>query len=354
MIVAQYEAIFAELSRYVTRLDEDYKITRLEEGLRQNIRTRFCCADIQKYSEIVDKALRAERDCEHFLKSKVGSQSRTAPNQQQPLEKRQWMHVQAAPLGNQEQHFPENCSYCGKYGHKAQVCRTRLKDMGVMPLQQIPPRVQLPVPTQQSGQASCALPSKPPQNQHNRPQPPTSQNQRNQLTKMQPSRARVYSIHSIAPADKPEDNHNIVEGKPVILDKICKSVLVILGGIPMIANLVVMDMFGYDIIFSIDWLTPNHVKLDCYEKTVGFSIPRREPFTIQGKQMNERIERIMLLMNGETPELSVDQIPVVREYQEVFQDIPGLPPCREVDFGINLLPGSAQISMSHIEWRLSK
>ena len=43
--------------------------------------------------------------------------------------------------------------------------------------------------------------------------------------------------------------------------------------------------------------------------------------------------------------VEIGDITVVNEYQDVFpEDLPGLPPEREVDFGIDLLPGTAPIS----------
>ena len=41
----------------------------------------------------------------------------------------------------------------------------------------------------------------------------------------------------------------------------------------------------------------------------------------------------------------IDKIPVVREYPDVFpREFSGLPPEREVDFSIDLIPGSSPIS----------
>ncbi|XP_038975755.1 uncharacterized protein LOC120106774 [Phoenix dactylifera] len=46
-----------------------------------------------------------------------------------------------------------------------------------------------------------------------------------------------------------------------------------------------------------------------------------------------------------TKETKLEDIPVVREYPEVFpDDLPGLPPDREIDFRIDLLPGVGPIS----------
>ena len=41
----------------------------------------------------------------------------------------------------------------------------------------------------------------------------------------------------------------------------------------------------------------------------------------------------------------LEQIPVVKDFVDVFPDeVPGLPPAREVEFAIDLVPGTAPIS----------
>ena len=45
-------------------------------------------------------------------------------------------------------------------------------------------------------------------------------------------------------------------------------------------------------------------------------------------------------------EVKLENVPVVCEFPDVFpKDLPGLPPDRELEFGIEVLPGSAPISM---------
>ena len=41
----------------------------------------------------------------------------------------------------------------------------------------------------------------------------------------------------------------------------------------------------------------------------------------------------------------IDTVPIVNEFMDVFpEDLPGIPPSREVDFGIDLEPGTRPIS----------
>jgi len=43
--------------------------------------------------------------------------------------------------------------------------------------------------------------------------------------------------------------------------------------------------------------------------------------------------------------LKLEDIPIVREFPDVFpEDLSGLPPDREIEFSIDLLPGSSPIS----------
>jgi len=46
----------------------------------------------------------------------------------------------------------------------------------------------------------------------------------------------------------------------------------------------------------------------------------------------------------EIPELEPRVIPIVQEFLEVFQEVPGLPPNREIEFAIELVPNTAAIS----------
>jgi hypothetical protein len=49
---------------------------------------------------------------------------------------------------------------------------------------------------------------------------------------------------------------------------------------------------------------------------------------------------------GEWPPISTWINDVLIEFKDVFQEVPGLPPKRDIDFSINLMPGVAPISKS--------
>ena len=53
------------------------------------------------------------------------------------------------------------------------------------------------------------------------------------------------------------------------------------------------------------------------------------------------------MLNTKDPELKIESVPVVCEFPDVFpEELPGLPPVREVEFGIELIPGTTPISIA--------
>ena len=43
-------------------------------------------------------------------------------------------------------------------------------------------------------------------------------------------------------------------------------------------------------------------------------------------------------------EISIAQMPIIQDFEDIFQEILGLPPKREIDFCIELVPGTSPIS----------
>ncbi|KAL0539981.1 hypothetical protein IC582_024203 [Cucumis melo] len=127
-------------------------------------------------------------------------------------------------------------------------------------------------------------------------------------------------------------------------------------------TLLVLDMQDFDVILGMDWLSANHASIDCFGKEVVFNPPSWPSFKFRGAGMVcipkviSAMKASKLLSQGtwgilasvvdtREPEVSLSSEPVVREYSDVFPDeLPGLPPPREVDFAIELKPGTTPIS----------
>ncbi|GJZ49163.1 putative reverse transcriptase domain-containing protein [Tanacetum coccineum] len=90
---------------------------------------------------------------------------------------------------------------------------------------------------------------------------------------------------------------------------------------------------GFDVIIGMDWLSKYHAKTLFDEKVVHILI-NGETLIIRAQVMEEKLD-----------ERRLEDIPVVREILEVFpEDLPGLPPVRQVEFQIDLIPGAAPVA----------
>ncbi|KAL0539362.1 hypothetical protein IC582_023573 [Cucumis melo] len=127
-------------------------------------------------------------------------------------------------------------------------------------------------------------------------------------------------------------------------------------------TLLVLDMLDFDVILSMDWLAANHASIDCSRKEVAFNPPSMASFKFkeEGSRSLSKVISAMraskLLSQGtwsilasvvDTREVDVSLSSelVVRDYPDVFpEELPGLPPHREIEFAIKLEPGTVPIS----------
>ncbi|XP_016185462.1 uncharacterized protein LOC107627114 [Arachis ipaensis] len=122
-------------------------------------------------------------------------------------------------------------------------------------------------------------------------------------------------------------------------------------------NLVCLPMVGLDLILGLDWLSKNHVLLDCSTKSVYFMSEDTEGLVVVNNYyLNSMIvncfgaecQGILLLTVGVSgDDQNLEQIPVVCEFSEVFpDDIAEFSTHREVEFAIELVPKIGPISIA--------
>jgi hypothetical protein len=91
-----------------------------------------------------------------------------------------------------------------------------------------------------------------------------------------------------------------------------------------------------DVIFGMEWMTQHKVVLDISDRVVEINSP-----TVLYLPFKDGIESCACV----TIISPLDEIPVVCEYTDVFPDeLLGMPPDRDVEFVIELQPGTAPIS----------
>ncbi|KAL4022940.1 hypothetical protein IC575_016686 [Cucumis melo] len=127
-------------------------------------------------------------------------------------------------------------------------------------------------------------------------------------------------------------------------------------------TLLVLDMLDFDVILGMDWLAANHASIDCSRKKVAFKPLSMASFKFKGEgsrslpKVISTMRASKLLSQGtwsilasvvDTREVdvSLSSEPVVRDYPDVFpEELPGLPPHREIEFAIELEPDTVPIS----------
>ena len=141
---------------------------------------------------------------------------------------------------------------------------------------------------------------------------------------------------------------------------ICRGCELEISGILLTIGLRVMDMSEFDVILGMDWLTAYRVVIDCEHKRVTAYTLDSTRVVFQGDKHDILPQTVYESrchgqMAGWPASLTLEDkvrldlhLPrVVCEYEDVFQDeLPGLPPQRVVDFGIELHPSTSPISMT--------
>jgi hypothetical protein len=95
-----------------------------------------------------------------------------------------------------------------------------------------------------------------------------------------------------------------------------------------------------DIILGADWMTQNQVVLDVATRALEIRSPTFEDLTLYLPNQEPTQSCAFAMI-----ELPLKKIPVVYEYADVFPDeLLGMPPDQDVEFAIELQPGTTHIS----------
>ncbi|XP_058782596.1 uncharacterized protein LOC131657129 [Vicia villosa] len=119
-------------------------------------------------------------------------------------------------------------------------------------------------------------------------------------------------------------------------------------------GLVCLSLSGLVVILGMNWLEYNYVHINCYNKYVVFSTPDEEEETglLSARQLRELVQnevQVFLLMASLSVvnQAIVDELQVVREFPEVYpEEVPNVPPEREVKFDIDIVHGTIPVSMA--------
>ncbi|GJR37571.1 putative reverse transcriptase domain-containing protein [Tanacetum coccineum] len=114
-------------------------------------------------------------------------------------------------------------------------------------------------------------------------------------------------------------------------------------GHPFDIDLMPVELGSFDVIIGMDWLAKYHALIVCDEKVVR--IPYRDEKYIQKGCQVYLAQVTSKKAEDKSEEKRLKDVPIVREFPEVFpEDLPGLPPARQVEFQIDLVPGAAPVA----------
>nr|GEZ09454.1 putative polyprotein [Tanacetum cinerariifolium] len=107
------------------------------------------------------------------------------------------------------------------------------------------------------------------------------------------------------------------------------------------ANLFSLDMYDFDIILGMDWLINHRATIVYHTKSVIFGDLDKPEFMYQDSQLG----LLASLMDTSSDGPSLETHPIVRDFSNVFpEELPGIPPERKVEFGIEMILGTQPIS----------
>lgn len=119
-----------------------------------------------------------------------------------------------------------------------------------------------------------------------------------------------------------------------------------IGGLLFPACLIVLGPSNIDIILGMDWLTTHNAVIDCAAKTVQLTHPSGQMIKYSAQIVQNAESQIYALnaLNA-SPLEGIENVPVVRDFQDVFpEELLGIPPARAVEFVIDLKPGTTPIA----------
>nr|GEV49315.1 putative reverse transcriptase domain-containing protein [Tanacetum cinerariifolium] len=161
----------------------------------------------------------------------------------------------------------------------------------------------------------------------------------------------------------------LANGKIIRVNIIIRGCTLNLLNHPFNIDLMPVELDTFDVIICMDWLAKYHAVIVCDEKIVHIPFGNKILF-VRGDESNNRNESRLniisctktqkYLLKGchvflahitakkaedKSEEKRLEDVPVVRDFPKVFlEDLLGIPPARQVEFQIDLVPSAAPVA----------
>ncbi|XP_052210336.1 uncharacterized protein LOC127813416 [Diospyros lotus] len=151
-------------------------------------------------------------------------------------------------------------------------------------------------------------------------------------------------------------------GKSTRSSRVIEECKISLSDAQFQVDIILLEVYDFDIILGMDFLSKYDASIDCRRKVMTIKKPKGELVKFRGqgdprnRKMNLTRKAEKLISQGshgciayarlkekEVPKLK--EVRIVRDYEDVFpKDLPGLPPPREIEFSVELIPGTNPVS----------
>ncbi|GJY19988.1 putative reverse transcriptase domain-containing protein [Tanacetum coccineum] len=160
----------------------------------------------------------------------------------------------------------------------------------------------------------------------------------------------------------------LTDGKSLTTNTILRGCTLNLQNHLFKIDLLPIELGSFDVIVGMDWMAEHRAEVVCYEKYIRIPYGN-DMLVVQGERSGVKNESrlevissiktqkyidqgcqvflIQMMKEEETeiPKTRIEDVPVVKDFPEVFpKDLPGLPPTRQVEFHIELIPGATPVA----------
>ncbi|KAA3477304.1 DNA/RNA polymerases superfamily protein [Gossypium australe] len=308
MTVTGYEREFVRLRKYAREYvsTEEIMCKRFVDELNENIKLLVGILDLKEFFVLVDRACKAEV----FSREKRKVDLEAGDSKKRPMNKP--YHSSSKKSHDSFNHFIRDCP---ELSEKEKVQNARSSNMTARGR---PPRNTGNVSNGRGMTMDSAVRSK----------------------ARAPARAYAIHAHRHPQILLVESTEFVIKvsnplGKYVLVDKVCKNCPLMTWGYCFSADLMLFPFDEFDVILGMDWLTLHDAVVNYRRKIIELKCQNNEILWIESNESNE----LPIVISSMSTQRCVEK--------DVFpEELLGLPPIREAEFAIELVPRTSPISIA--------
>ncbi|GKB30202.1 putative reverse transcriptase domain-containing protein, partial [Tanacetum coccineum] len=155
-------------------------------------------------------------------------------------------------------------------------------------------------------------------------------------------KGRAFNVNAVGALQDPNVMTEVADGKKVEVDRVIFNCKLELGNSLFTIDLIPLGHGSFNVIVGMDWLSDHKAEIVCHNKVVRVPLESGKILHVQGER-TPVIAKALSNVKVDEPKLS--DISVVRDFVEVFpEDLLRLPPQRQVEFRIDLVPGAMLVA----------